>query len=47
MNVEGDFRYVSPKEFKEFGRYFKEKKNPESIYPYGYESRKKVFTPED
>ena len=45
MNVEGDFRYVSPKEFKEFGVYFKEKKNPESKFPYGYESRKRVFQP--
>lgn len=45
MNVEGDFRYVSPKEFKEFGVFFKEKKNESSKYPYGYETRKKVFSP--
>lgn len=45
MNVEGDFRYVSPKEFKEFGVFFKEKKNELSKYPYGYETRKKVFSP--
>lgn len=45
MNVEGDFRYVSPKEFKEFGKFFKEKKNINSNLPYGYDSRKKVFQP--
>ena len=45
MNIEGDFRYVSPKEFKEFGIFFKEKKEDKSEMPYGYSSRKRVFQP--
>jgi hypothetical protein len=47
MNVDGDFRYVSPKEFEEFGKFFKE--NPEICkkvnMPYGYLTRKAVFKP--
>ena len=45
MNIEGDFRYVSPKEFKEFGTFFKEKKEDKGNMPYGYSSRKRVFQP--
>ena len=45
MNVDGDFRYVSPKEFKEFGVFFKEDSSIKSIYPFGYETRKRVFAP--
>ena len=45
MNVDGDFRYVSPKEFREFGVFFKEPINTNSKYPYGYETRKRVFSP--
>ena len=45
MNVDGDFRYVSPKEFREFGVFFKEPVKKGSQYPYGYESRKRVFAP--
>jgi len=44
MNVDGDFRYVSPKEFREFGTFFKEKET-KSPYPYGYNTRKRVFSP--
>ena len=45
MNVDGDFRYVSPKEFREFGVFFKEPINKNSKLPYGYETRKRVFSP--
>lgn len=45
MNVEGDFRYVSPREFKEFATFFKEKKIKGNTVPHGFESRKRVFTP--
>jgi hypothetical protein len=45
MNVDGDFRYVSPKEFREFGVFFKEPLNKNSKLPYGYETRKRVFSP--
>jgi len=44
MNVDGDFRYVSPKEFREFGTFFKEQET-KSPYPYGYNTRKRVFSP--
>lgn len=45
MNVEGDFRYVSPKEFKEFGNYFKGKIEANSSFPYGYKERLQAFKP--
>tara|TARA_B100000787_G_C16198499_1_gene302884 strand:+ start:1917 stop:3140 length:1224 start_codon:yes stop_codon:yes gene_type:complete len=45
MNVDGDFRYVSPKEFREFGVFFKEEEDKKSDYPYGYKTRKRVFAP--
>ena len=47
MNVDGDFRYVSPKEFKEFGTFFKEDSNlcKQQNVPYGYLSRLQVFKP--
>jgi hypothetical protein len=47
MNVDGDFRYVSPKEFKEFGTFFKEDSNlcKQQNLPYGYLSRLQVFKP--
>lgn len=46
MNVVGDFRYVSPREFREFGNYFKAKKTfKKGSYPFGYKERKEVFQP--
>ena len=46
MNVVGDFRYVSPREFREFGNYFKAKKTfKKGAFPYGYKERKQVFQP--
>jgi hypothetical protein len=45
MNVDGDFRYVSPKEFREFGNKFNGKLEYNSPYPYGYKERKEVFQP--
>ena len=45
MNVDCDFRYVSPREFREFGNHFKEPRTNDTSYPYGYESRKKAFEP--
>jgi len=44
MNVDGDFRYVSPREFREFGNYFKGSKSlKNSKYPFGYIERKMAF----
>ncbi len=45
MNVDGDFRYVSPKEFREFGNRFNGKLVYDSDVPFGYKERKEVFQP--
>ena len=47
MNILGDFRYVSPREFNEFGNYFNAKKTQKkkSKFPYGYKERKEAFKP--
>ena len=46
MNCVGDFRYVSPLEFEEFGEYFNAKKTQHKrIFPYGYKERKQAFCP--
>jgi len=45
MNVDSDFRYVSPKEFHEFGNYFKGTYEPNSKYPFGYKERLDAFKP--
>merc|ERR1711935_51709 len=46
MNCVGDFRYVSPLEFEEFGEYCNSKKTQHKrIFPYGYKERKQAFSP--
>jgi len=46
MNVEGDFRYVSPREFREFGNFFKANKSLKNTnVPYGFRERKEAFKP--
>ena len=45
MNVDKDFRYVSPKEFREFGNYFKGDLEFNSNLPYGYKERLAAFKP--
>lgn len=45
MNVDGDFRYVSPKEFHEFGNFFKGVPEENSKFPFGYKERLEAFKP--
>ena len=45
MNVDQDFRYVSPKEFREFGNFFKGKLEFNSNVPYGFKERVDAFKP--
>jgi len=45
MNVDGDFRYVSPKEFREFGNRFNGKLEFDSSVPYGFKERSEAFKP--
>jgi hypothetical protein len=45
MNVDGDFRYVSPKEFREFGNKFNGELKYNSDLPFGYKERLEVFKP--
>ena len=45
MNVDGDFRYVSPKEFREFGNKFNGKLEYNTDVPFGYKERLAVFKP--
>jgi len=45
MNVDKDFRYVSPREFSEFGNFFNGKVEYNSKYPYGYKERLDAFKP--
>ena len=45
MNVDQDFRYVSPKEFREFGNFFKGKLEFNSNVPYGFKERVEAFKP--
>lgn len=46
MNVDGDFRYVSPREFREFGNFFKARKSLiNNNVPFGYKQRKEAFAP--
>jgi hypothetical protein len=45
MNVDGDFRYVSPKEFREFGNKFNGKLEYDSAVPFGFKERQTVFQP--
>jgi hypothetical protein len=45
MNVDGDFRYVSPKEFREFGNKFNGKMQFNTEVPFGYNERLEVFKP--
>ena len=45
MNVDLDFRYVSPKEFREFGNFFKGKLEFNSKVPYGFKEREEAFKP--
>jgi len=47
MNVDGDFRYVSPREFREFGNFFKAKKTAKKTQnkPFGYKERLTAFSP--
>ena len=45
MNVDQDFRYVSPKEFREFGNFFKGELEFNSNVPYGFKQRVEAFKP--